>query len=171
MSIDRETWNKLDADSQAQWDKLSPEAKNMILSSARQKGIDSTVNKSTIGTGKFPPKSTKSLKPNGSALKTDRSTNEHISDKCVDTQENQNHIHFEDSDDNRYMDTSEELENASLVQMAKGRATPSDIRAILSSTRNKQPRKPDVGGNRSISFQVLEESLNSSPNIQQTLYG
>jgi hypothetical protein len=73
---------KIDSDSQVQWDKLSPKAKNLILLSACQKGIESIINKSTISTGrfrpngKFPPKTAKSSKPNGAEPKNDRSTHE-----------------------------------------------------------------------------------------------
>jgi hypothetical protein len=79
MSIDHESWNKLDSNLQALWDKLSPEAKNLILSSARQKGINSIINKSTIGTGKFPPKTAVPPKPSGADSKNTRSMNEHAS--------------------------------------------------------------------------------------------
>ena len=58
LSMDRETWNKLEKPHQALWDQFPPHVKNLILSDARQRGIDPVANRRPVvpdTTDKTPP--------------------------------------------------------------------------------------------------------------------
>ena len=68
LSIDHETWNKLEKEHQTLWDQFPPHVKNLILYQARQRGIDSFVNRRPIVPDKNLPLNTHLLPTSGKIL-------------------------------------------------------------------------------------------------------
>ena len=155
LSIDRETWNKIEKPHQALWDQFPPHVKNMILSNARQRGIDSVVNRRAVG----PDKTTPINKASSANFQPGLAGNLHKTDDTPPIQENLTHEFKSSNDPDQYVDTSDDLDRSLFINMAKSRVKPSDIRAVLSSSLNKQPPKSALKtGKYSVSFHSLEDA-------------
>ena len=157
LSIDRETWNKLEKPHQALWDQFPPHVKNMILSNARQRGIDSIVNRRPV----VPDKNDKTPpinKASSANFRPGLTGNLHETDDTPPIQENLTHEFGSSNDPDQHVDNSDELDRSLFINMAKSHVSPSDIRAVLSSSLNKQPPKSALKtGKYSVSFHSLED--------------
>ena len=161
LSIDRETWNKMEKDHQTLWDQFPPHVRNMILyNDGHQRGIDSVVNRRAVGLDKTPPIN----KASSANFRTDLTGNLHETDDTPPIQENQTNELDSSNDADQYVDNSDELDRSLFINMAKSRVSPSDIRAVLSSSLNKQPPKSALKtGKYSVSFHSLEDPHHTPP--------
>jgi hypothetical protein len=134
ISLDRETWSKLDKDAQTIWDNLTPEAKNTILTGTRQRAVEIAQNKKVLDPKDFVPAKKTGWRPppsNGNANvhefveSEDTQSDEiqhHHHDFSIPTQETQ--VHDFSDDTGAVDDISDELETSLLINMAKQRLPP-----------------------------------------------
>jgi Reverse transcriptase (RNA-dependent DNA polymerase) len=125
VSLDRETWHNLPEADKAAWDTLSQTAKSLIIQGTRQRGLEMGQTRTPV-----PPKSTStSTAPTVPTANTRNTRSAQVTESDAPTLESHNHC----------IVPSSEL----LVNLAKSRLPPSDIRAILSqasrSTSNNEP--------------------------------
>ena len=127
----------------------------MILSNACQRGIDSVVNRRPVGPDKTPPIN----KASSANFQPGLAGNLHETDDTPPIQENLTHEFESSNDPDQYVDTSDDLDRSLFINMAKSRVSPSDIRAVHSSSLNKQPPKSALKtGKYSVSFHSLKDA-------------
>ena len=148
LSLDRETWSQIPKEYQDVWDKFPPNVKNTILTGTRKKGADSVLNRKPVDSQKFTP-----AKPSG--WKPPVSANIHEQEDDPEEIPCQSNLTHDFSD--ILTDNSDDIETSLLVNMAKSRLPPGDIRRVLSqaSSVKKTPKTPST--TYSVSFHCMDD--------------
>jgi hypothetical protein len=130
----------MEKEHQTMWDQFPPNVKHMILSTARQRGIDCVLNRRSVVPDKIPP--------------INKTSNINFRQDLITGK-----LHESD----QYVANSDDLDRSLFINMAKSRVSPSDIRAVLSSSLNRQPPKSALKtGKYSMSFHSLKDPHHAS---------
>ena len=154
LSLDRETWSQIPKEYQDVWDKFPPHIKNTILTGTRKKGAESVLNRKPVDSKKFTPAKPSGWKPPISA---------HIHEQEDDPEEIPSQANLTHDFSDILTDHSDDIETSLLVNMAKSRLDPGDIRRVLSqaSSVKKTSTKP-ADNTYSISFHCMDDSPSHS---------